>query len=79
MFKTKETTHYRKEVIAMNQKELKKLMETRMVQVEMSEAEVLFWHAVATLGDGRHTLTKFFRKRITPVALKILEERKEYH
>jgi len=63
----------------MNNKKLKHLMESRMVQVKMSEADVLFWHAIATLGDGRKTLTKFLRKRISPVAMKILEERKEYH
>jgi len=62
-----------------NNKELKRAMETRMVQVEMSEAEVLILHAVATMGDGRGTMIKLFRKRISPVALRILKERKEYH
>jgi len=62
----------------MRAKDLKKLMETRMVTVEMSEAEVLMLHAMATLGDGRRALTKMVRRRITPVALKILEEREEY-
>lgn len=60
-------------------KELKKLMESRMVQVEFSEAEVLILHAVATLSDGRGSMTKIFRKRITPIALQILKDRKEYH
>ena len=60
-------------------KKLRELMESRMVQVEMSEAEVLILHAVATLGDGRNSMTKLLRKRISPVAMKILKERKEYH
>ena len=59
--------------------DLKKLMESRLVQVEMSEADVLFIHAIATLSDGRDSLVKIMRKRITPVALKILEKREEYH
>lgn len=63
----------------MSNRELLKLMRTRMVQVEMSEEDVLFLHAIATLSDGRNRIIKIYRKRITPVALKILEKREEYH
>lgn len=63
----------------MKDKELLKLMESRMVNVEFSEAEVLFLHAIATLKDGRDRLVKMLRKRITPIALEILKKRKEYH
>ena len=62
----------------MSDKELKKLMDTRMENVPISHSEILLWHAIATLSDGRQSLTKFIRKRISPVALKILEEREEY-
>jgi len=61
--------------------DLRKLMDERKVQVEFSEAEVLILHAVAVVGffgDGRSRLTKIMRRRISPVAMKILEERKEY-
>lgn len=61
--------------------DLRKLMAERKVQVEFSEAEVLILHAVTVLGffgDGRNRLTKIMRRRISPVAMKILEERKEY-
>jgi len=61
--------------------DLRKLMDERKVQVEFSEAEVLILHAVTILGffgDGRKRLTKIMRRRISPVAMKILEERKEY-
>ena len=61
--------------------DLRKLMDERKVQVEFSEAEVLILHAVAVVGffgDGRSRLTKIVRRRISPVAMKILEERKEY-
>jgi len=60
---------------------LRKLMYERRVQVEFSEAEVLILHATAVVGffgDGRSRLTKIMRRRISPVAMKILEERKEY-
>lgn len=60
-------------------KELKALMESRMVNVPMSEAEVLILHAVAVLSDGRYALPKLLKKRFSPIALKILKERKEYH
>jgi len=63
----------------MKDKELRKLMEERMVNIEFSEAEVLTLHAVAVLKDGREAMTKLLRKRITPVAMKILEQRKEYN
>jgi hypothetical protein len=62
----------------MKARELRKLMESRMVSVEFSEAEVLLLHGAATLADGRGPLTKLFRKRITPVALEILKKRPEY-
>jgi len=62
----------------MRGRELKKLMESRMVSVELSEAEVLTLHALAVLGDGRELLTKLIRRRISPVAMRILQERKEY-
>jgi len=53
-------------------------MQTRTVTVEMSEAEVLLIHTLSVFTDGRKTLTKIFRRRITPVALQILEQREEY-
>lgn len=59
-------------------RDLKKLMQTRTVTVEMSEAEVLLIHTLSVFTDGRKTLTKIFRRRITPVALQILEQREEY-
>jgi len=62
----------------MKSKDLKKLMQSRIVTVQMSEAEVLILHALATLSDGRQALTKILRRRISPVALKVLEEREEY-
>lgn len=58
---------------------LRKRMETRLIPVEFSEADVLFLHAVACLSDGRNRLIRLVRKRITPVALKLLEERREYN
>ena len=42
---------------------------------------MLILHAITVLGffgDGRKCLTKIMRRRISPVAMKILEERKEY-
>ncbi len=60
-------------------RELRKLMNSRMVQVPMSESDVLLLHALSVFSDGRRTLTKMIRKRISPVAMKILAERKEYH
>lgn len=62
----------------MRDSELKKLMESRMRSVEFSEAEILILHAVATIGTENRSMTKLLRKRITPIALKILEERPEY-
>lgn len=67
------------EMVKVNNKELKQLMDSRKVQVEMSEADVLILHAFATLSDGRDSLVKIVRKWISPVAMKILEERKEYN
>lgn len=67
------------EVSRMKNKELRALMESRKVQVEMSEADVLILHAFATLSDGRDSLVKIVRKWVSPVAMKILEERKEYN
>jgi len=63
----------------MKDKELRKLMEERIVKVEFSEAEVLTLHAVAVLKDGRDAMTKLLRKRISPVAMKILEQRKVHN
>jgi len=60
-------------------RELKKLMESRMVQVKFSEAEVLILHAYAVFTDNRKSLSKLMKKRVSPIAMKILKERKEYH
>ena len=60
-------------------KDLKKLMQARKVNIEFSEKEVLILPAVAVIGDGRQALIKLIRRRISPVALKILEKRKEYN
>jgi len=62
----------------MKAKDLKKLMESRMATVEMSEADVLTLHAFAVLSNGRRTLTKIIHRTVSPVALLILEEREEY-
>lgn len=60
-------------------KELRKLMESRMVSVELSEADVLNLHAMAVLSDGRGSLVKLIKRRITPIALDILKKRREYN
>jgi len=54
-------------------------MQARKVNIEFSENEVLILPAVAVIGDGRQALIKLIRRRISPVALKILEKRKEYN
>jgi len=62
----------------MKARDLVKLMESRMVTIEMSEADLLTLHAFAVLSDGRRVLTKIIHRTISPVALRILEEREEY-
>ena len=63
----------------MKGKELKKLMDEHTTTVTMTHSEILLLHGIATLSDGRGWLTRIIRRRITPVALKILKEKKEYH
>jgi len=62
----------------MKKKELLKLMEERKVSIEFTEAEILILHAVATLRDGRNSLTKLLKKKFTPIALEIIKKRPEY-
>ena len=63
----------------MKGKELKKLMDERTETITMTHSEILLLHGMATLSDGRGWLAKIIRRRIRPVALKILKEQKEYH
>jgi len=60
------------------ERELRNLMNSRMVNVEMSEADVLLLHGMACLSDGRNSLIKIIRRTISPVALDILRKRPEY-
>lgn len=59
----------------MSKAELRSMGET-MVNVPFSEAEVLTLQCAATLMDGRGALAKLLRKRITPVALGLIEQHK---
>ncbi len=64
----------------MNEKSSRKLreeLETEMVTVEFSIADVLRLHAASVFMDGRDSMARLLRKRISPVALKILKERKD--
>ena len=56
-----------------------KLMDECAETVTMSHSEILLLHGLAALSDGRGWLTRIIRRRISPVALKILKEKKEYH
>jgi hypothetical protein len=49
----------------------------KMVDVPFAEDEVIVLHAVAQLSDGRTAMAKLMRKRVTPIALKLLKERKK--
>lgn len=59
----------------MSKTELKRMEET-MVNVPFSEAEVLTLQCAATLMDGRGALAKLLRKRVSPVALGLIEQHK---
>ena len=48
----------------------------KMIDVPFSENEILILHAVASLGDGRTAMVKLMRKRISPVALPLLQARR---
>jgi len=63
----------------LSDRELRRLMNQRMVSVKMSEAEVLLLHGVSVFKDGRHWLWKIVKRRIRPVAFRILKKRKEYN
>ncbi len=55
-------------------KELLKKMKTHMITLEFSEEEILIIHALAVLGDGRNSLNKIFRKRVSPTAMRLIKE-----
>jgi len=61
----------------LNAKELKKKMDSNMIPVIFSESEIITLHALAVLGDGRHMMNKLFKKRFSPVAMKLIEEEKK--
>lgn len=42
-----------------------------MVNVPFSEADVFRLHAMAVISDGRGSLVKLIRKRISPIALRL--------
>ena len=48
--------------------------ENTMIDVPFSIADILILHAVLTLSDGRIGLTKLLKRRVTPVAMKLIEE-----
>jgi hypothetical protein len=52
--------------------------ENTLLKVPMSEADILFIHDVNVFADHRYMFAKWVSKWISPVALKILSERKEY-
>ncbi len=58
-------------------KELLQKMRTNMISIEFSEEETLMLHAVASLSDGRNSLTKLLHKRISPIAMKLIKDLKE--
>jgi hypothetical protein len=66
------------EVINVENKKLKDLMRERTEMVEMSHEDILMLHAIGVLSDGRDNIIKIYRKRISPVAMRILEEHEEY-
>lgn len=51
-------------------------MEETMVNVPFSEAEILTLQCAVTLMDGRGALVKLLRKRVSPVALGLIEQHK---
>lgn len=53
--------------------------EKQIVKIPMSEADVLFLHSYTAFADNRLSFPRWVKKWITPTALKILEERKEYN
>lgn len=53
---------------------MKRQMDTRIIRVPFSETEILLLHAMRVLGDGRQSLNKLVKKRISPIAIRILEE-----
>jgi hypothetical protein len=53
--------------------------ENAILKVAMSESDVLFIHGMNAFADHRQSLAKWIDKWVSPVAMKILEERKEYH
>ena len=55
-------------------RELLQKMRTNMITLEFSEEEILIIHALAVLGDGRNSLNKIFRKRVSPTAIKLIKE-----
>lgn len=52
---------------------MKQAMERHIINVPMSEAEILILHAASVFWDGRSWLTKLIRKRVRPIALPILK------
>lgn len=57
-------------------KRMKRQMERRIINVPMSEAEILLLHGGSVFWDGHTLLTKIIRKRVSPVAMRLLKENK---
>jgi hypothetical protein len=56
-----------------------KKTENDFLKVSLSEADILFIHGMNVFADHRQSLAKWIDRWISPVAMKILSDRKEYH
>ena len=54
---------------------MKRAMDRRVIDIPMSESEILILHGSSVFWDGRNWVTKLIRKRIRPIALRLLKER----